>query len=147
MEKLNFPTYKFKIITENNQLYIWDNIRKKHVRLTPEEWVRQHAVRYLIEDKNYSSSLIAIEKTIKVNNNTKRCDIVLYNNNGEPIIIVECKAPNVKISQKTFDQIAVYNILLKVDYLFVSNGIEHFCSKMDYKSNTYNFVKDIPDKK
>ncbi len=145
MVPLNFPVYHFKIIEKSGQNYIWDNIRKKHIRLTPEEWVRQNTIQYLINEKKYSPALIAVEKTIVVNKNTKRCDIVLYNNCGKPKMIVECKAPDVKITQKTFDQIAVYNILLEVDYLMITNGLMHFCSKMNYKNNSFAFLQNIPD--
>jgi len=146
MEQLNFPKYEFRISEKEGQKYIFDDIRKKHVKLTPEEWVRQNTIKYLIHEKNYPASLIAVEQAIKVNQNSKRCDIVLYNNTGLPHMIVECKAPSVKISQKTFDQIATYNIQLRVDYLFVTNGMQHFCCKMDYTNNSYNFVKDIPQR-
>ena len=144
MEQLNFPTYEFRISEKEGQKYIFDDIRKKHVKLTPEEWVRQNTIKYLIHEKNYPAQLIAVEQAIKVNQNSRRCDIVLYNNSAQPQMIVECKAPGIKISQKTFDQIATYNILLHVDYLFVTNGLEHFCSKMDYNNNSYKFLKDIP---
>ena len=112
--------------------------------LTPEEWVRQHFVQFLIEEKKYPVSLIALEKQLVVNNLKKRTDIVIYNKQGVPDIIVECKAPHIKISQDTFDQIARYNLKLKAKYLIVTNGIEHYFCRMDFENETYIFLNDIP---
>lgn len=128
-------------------MLIFDKLRKKYMVLTPEEWVRQHYVSFLIEEKNYPTSLIAIEKQLTINNRKKRTDILVFNKNGEPEIIVECKAPQIKITQDTFDQIARYNLKLKATFLIVTNGLEHFYCKMDFKNETYIFLKEIPDYK
>ncbi len=145
MVKLNLPNYSFKIKNRENKLYIFDIIRKKNVVLTPEEWVRQHFIHYLIEEKNYPKSLIAIEKQLKINNLIKRTDILIFNNLGLPSIIVECKAPHINISQDTFDQIAKYNLKLQADYLIVTNGLQHFYCMMDHDKMQYNFLKTIPE--
>jgi hypothetical protein len=145
MQPLNLPTYKFKIKSSENKLFIFDIIRKKYVVLTPEEWVRQHLIHYLIEEKNYPISLIAVEKKVTIHNLTKRTDILIFNNLGVPNIIVECKAPSVKISQDAFDQIARYNLKLDANFLIVSNGLSHFYCKMDTKNECYVFLEDIPN--
>ena len=144
MQKLNLPTYNFKLKSNEKQTLIFDNLRKKYFVLTPEEWVRQHFVQFLIEEKKYPVSLIALEKQLVVNNLKKRTDIVIYNKQGVPDIIVECKAPHIKISQDTFDQIARYNLKLKAKYLIVTNGIEHYFCRMDFENETYIFLNDIP---
>lgn len=144
MVKLNLPNYSFKIKNRENKLYIFDIIRKKNVVLTPEEWVRQHFIHYLIEEKNYPKSLISVEKQLKVNNMIKRTDILVFNNLGFPNIIVECKASSISISQNTFDQIAKYNLKLQANYLIVTNGLQHFYCNMDHEKMQYNFLKTIP---
>lgn len=145
MLQLNFPKYPFKLKSIKNKYFIYDIVRKKEVVLTPEEWVRQHIVHYLIEEKKYPISLIALEKKLTLNGLTKRTDILVFNRQGTPEILIECKATNIKISQDTFDQIAQYNMNLNATYLMVSNGLEHFYCKMDHKNETYQFLKDIPD--
>lgn len=145
MQELNLPTYKFRLKEENNIAFIFDEIRKKFVVLTPEEWVRQNFIKFLVNDKKYPASLIAIELGLKYNQLQKRADILIYNKSGQPCLMVECKAPDVKLSQDTFHQIAVYNMSFKVNYLVVTNGINHYCCKMDYSSNTYEFLPMIPD--
>lgn len=144
MVNLNLPNYSFKIKNRENKLYIFDIIRKKNVVLTPEEWVRQHFIHYLIEEKNYPKSLISVERQLKINQLVKRTDILIFNKSGLPHIIVECKAPNVKITQNTFDQIAKYNLKLQAEYLIVTNGLQHFYCNMDHKKMQYNFLKTIP---
>ncbi len=144
MYKLNLPTYKFKIIKKDAKHYIFDAIRKKNIFLTPEEWVRQHFVQYLITEKKYPKSLIALEKEIKVNGLKKRFDILVFNNKGEHEIIVECKAPTIKINQTTFDQIARYNLQLKAKYLIVTNGLKHYYCKIDFENKKYLFLEDVP---
>ena len=144
MQKLNLPTYNFKLKSSENKTLIFDKLRKKFLVLTPEEWVRQHFVCFLIDEKNYPVSLIALEKQLTINNRKKRTDILVFNTNGEPDIIVECKAPQIKITQDTFDQIARYNLKLKANYLIVTNGLEHYYCKMDFKNETYIFLKEIP---
>jgi hypothetical protein len=147
MQKLNLPTYNFKFKSSENKTLIFDKLRKKYMVLTPEEWVRQHFIYFLIEEKKYPVSLIAIEKQLTINNLKKRSDILVFNTDGKPEIIVECKAPSIKITQDAFDQIARYNLKLKAKYLVVTNGLEHFYCKMDFKKETYIFLKMIPDYK
>lgn len=144
MKRLNLPTYSFNIKLIEQRKYIFDFIRKKFVLLTPEEWVRQNFLRYLVEEKKYPATLIAVEKEFKLNNLSKRGDAVVYNKLGKPFLIVEFKAPEVKINQKVFDQIARYNMKLQVDFLIVSNGLQHYGCKMDYPNNNYLFLKEIP---
>ena len=128
-------------------MLIFDKLRKKYMVLTPEEWVRQHFVHFLIDKKNYPTSLIALEKQLTINNRKKRTDILVFNSEGTPEIIVECKAPSIKITQDTFDQIARYNLKLQANFLIVTNGLEHFYCKMDFENETYIFLKEIPDYK
>jgi len=144
MQPLNLPTYKFKIKSNENKYSIFDIVRKKYVILTPEEWVRQHIIHLLIEEKKYPISLIAIEKKITINNLTKRPDIILFNNKGLPNIIVECKAPTINITQNAFDQIARYNLKLNSNFLVVTNGLKHYYCEMDFEKEKYVFLKDIP---
>ena len=125
MQKLNLPIYSIKLKKEENKTLVFDPIRKKHIVLTPEEWVRQNFIQFLIEEKNYPASLMAVEMGIDLLNTKKRCDIVLYNTKGLPHMIVECKAPSIKISQDTFDQIARYNMTLKTELIVVTNGLKH----------------------
>ncbi|MCB4797571.1 type I restriction enzyme HsdR N-terminal domain-containing protein [Neotamlana laminarinivorans] len=144
MQKLNFPTYSFRFKNSENKISIFDTIRKKFVILQPEEWVRQHCVNYLINVKNYPISLINVEKEITINKLKKRYDIVVFKPDGNINLIVECKAPNIEISQSTFDQIARYNLNLNADYLMVTNGLNHYYCAMDYNNERYNFLADIP---
>jgi hypothetical protein len=145
MQKLNLPSYHFKLKSSENKTLIFDKLRKKYMVLTPEEWVRQHFVQFLIAEKKYPISLIALEKQLTINNRRKRTDILVFNSDGKHEIIVECKAPCIKITQNTFDQIARYNLKLKANYLIVTNGLEHFYCKMDFEKETYVFLKEIPD--
>ena len=145
MQALNLPTYKFKIKSRENKLFIYDIVRKKYVSLTPEEWVRQHIIHYLINDKNYPISLIAVEKKLIINKLTKRTDILVFTSKGAPNIIVECKAPSVKINQNSFDQIARYNLKLAANYLIVSNGLNHYFCFMDIEKEQYVFLENIPN--
>lgn len=145
MIKLNLPSYDFRIRELDSKQQIFDFIRKKFVALTPEEWVRQNFTHYLVEEKQYPASLIAIEKGLLVAKRTKRTDIVIYNRMGKPLVIVECKAPEVKITPDVFDQIVRYNITLKANYLIVTNGLEHFCCQLFYNDNSYTFLKEVPD--
>lgn len=143
MQPLNLPTYNYNIKNKENKQLIFDIIRKKYVVLTPEEWVRQHYVNYLVHHKNYPISLIAVEKQLVVNNLKKRFDILVFNTNGTPEIIIECKAPNVHIQQDTFDQIARYNMALNSNYLVVTNGLSHYYCQMNVENQQYIFLKDI----
>jgi hypothetical protein len=144
MQTLNLPTYPFKLKQQGERTQIFDAIRKKYVVLTPEEWVRQNFLQYLIQDKNFPASLIAVEAGLKYNQLQKRMDVLIYDKQGTPHLMVECKAPEVKITQDVFDQIARYNMVFKVKYLVVTNGINHFCCLMDYTKNTYLYLEEIP---
>lgn len=144
MTKLNFPTYNFRFKNSENKVAIFDEIRKKFVILTPEEWVRQHTVSYLIEEKSYPKSYINVEKLIKINDLNKRYDVVVFNSKGEIELLVECKSTAVAISQDTFDQIARYNLVLKAKYLMVTNGINHYFCQMDFENQKYVFLKELP---
>lgn len=147
MQKLNFPEYSFRFKSSENKTLVFDEIRKKFVVLTPEEWVRLHAVQFLLKEKKYPKSHINVEKQLKLNNTVKRYDIVVFNNDGRIFLIVECKAPSIEISQHTFDQIARYNLALEAEYLMVTNGLEHYFCQMDFGNERYNFLKEIPDYK
>lgn len=145
MQKLNFPTFTFRFKNSENKVAIFDEIRKKFVILTPEEWVRQHVVHYLILEKKYPKSLINVEKVLKINGLSKRYDGVVFNPDGSIFLLVECKAPEVKISQNTFDQIARYNLTLKADYLMVTNGQNHYFCQMDFEKQHYVFLNELPN--
>jgi predicted type IV restriction endonuclease len=145
MQALNFPAYSFRIKTEQQRNYIFDNIRKRYVILTPEEWVRQHLTTYLTEEKKYPASLMAVEMSLKINKMERRADIVLFSRLGKPYMIVECKAPGVKVTQGAFDQAARYNMDMKVEYLVVSNGLVHYCARLNHTDHTWEFMKEIPD--
>lgn len=145
MQQLNFPTYNFRFKNSENKVAIFDEIRKKFVILTPEEWVRQHVVQFLLLDKKYPKSYVNVEKLLKVNGLIKRYDGVVFNNDGSIFLLVECKAPEVKITQNTFDQIARYNLTMKAEYLMVTNGHNHYFCQMDFENEKYNFLKDLPN--
>jgi hypothetical protein len=145
MTNLNLPKYSFRIKNRENKLYIFDKIRKKDVVLTEEEWVRQNFVEYLNKEKNYPLSIIALEKQCLVNELKKRTDILIFDKNGAPYIIVECKAPVVRIDQHTFDQIARYNMELNAQFLIVTNGIQHFYCRMNHEEKKYIFLSEIPN--
>ena len=144
MERLNLPEYSFKIRNREGRIFIFDSFRKKEILLTPEEWVRQNFLQYMVIEKDFPASLISVEMSFRLNKLVKRGDIVAFGRGGKPLLLVECKASSVSISQSTFDQIARYNMSLKVDYLIVTNGLQHFCCKMDFKNKTYGFLKSIP---
>lgn len=145
MLTLNLPSYDTKITETEGKTQIYDVLRRCHVALTPEEWVRQHFVHYLIDNKNYPAALMGNEVAITLNGTKRRCDTVVYDRALCPRMIIEYKAPTVKITKEVFAQISRYNLILKVDYLIVSNGLQHYCCKMDYKNNTFTFLNDIPD--
>jgi len=145
MIPLKLPQYNLKIKQSEGKSSVFDIIRRKYVALTREEWVRQNFIHFLIEEKNYPQSLISIEYALKLLKMHKRSDIVLFDNQGSPRVIVECKAPEIKISQDTFDQAARYNMSLKVDYLIVTNGLDHYCCKINYEKESYEFLTDVPD--
>lgn len=144
MQNLNFPDYTFRFKSNENKPLIFDVIRKKFVSLTPEEWVRQHVIQFLITEKKYPTSLISVEKQLTLHNEVKRYDIVVYNTDGSIHVIVECKSFNVSITQKTFDQIARYNLSLNATFLMITNGMNHYFYSLDYEAKKYTFMKDIP---
>lgn len=144
--ELNLPPYTEARIKKNEDgLFIFDVLRRKYVSLTPEEWVRQNFINYLIKFKGYSPTLMNNEVKLSLNGMTRRCDSILYSQNMQPKMIIEYKAPNIRITQKVFDQICRYNMTLKVDYLIISNGMEHFCCRIDYENSSYVFLEDIPN--
>lgn len=144
MQALNLPPYQFKLKNNGAKSHIFDAIRKKYVVLTPEEWVRQNFLQYLIREKKYPASLIAVEAGLKYNQLQKRMDVLIYDKQGSPHLMVECKAPEIKITQDVFDQVARYNMVFKVKYLVVTNGLHHFCCLMDYTDNSYVYLEQIP---
>jgi Type I restriction enzyme R protein N terminus (HSDR_N) len=145
MQQLHFPNYQFRFKNSENKVSIFDEIRKKFIILTPEEWVRQHMVRFLLEEKKYPKSLINIEKVLKINGLRKRYDVVVYNPDGSIFLLIECKSPVIKISQTTFDQIAQYNMTLKSQFLMVTNGLNHYFCQMDFENEKYIFLKELPN--
>lgn len=145
MYALNLPVFDVKIRKTDTGFEIFDVLRKKYIVLTPEEWVRQHFVHYLIKEKKYPASLMVNEATIQLNSLTKRCDTVVYDRQLSPLAICEFKKPDVEISQVVFDQIVRYNIVLKVKYLIVSNGMTHYCCKMNYDNMSFDYLQTIPD--
>lgn len=147
MQKLNFPDYTFRFKNSENKVAIFDEIRKKFIILTPEEWVRQHVVKYILEQKMYPKSHVNVEKIVKVNGLTKRYDIVVFQPDGSIFLLVECKAPGITISQSTFDQIARYNMSLNAVNMMVTNGLNHYFCQMDYEQEKYFFLQDLPEYK
>lgn len=145
MKKLNLPEFEFRLRKSNDRTEIFDEFRKKYIVLTPEEWVRQNLLKYLHSNKNIPKGLITVEKGLILNQLKKRADILIYTRKGIPCMIVECKSPDITIDQNTFEQIARYNMTLKVDYLLVSNGLEHFCCKIDIENKSFSFLEDIPN--
>jgi hypothetical protein len=144
MQALQFSPFRFRFKNSENKVAIFDEIRKKFIQLTPEEWVRQHVVHHFIYEKKYPKSLINVEKRIQVNGQTKRYDIVVYHPDGRLRVLVECKAPEVVISQATFDQIARYNTALRADFLMVTNGLNHYFCQMDFEQEKYHFLPELP---
>ena len=145
MQQLNFSSYSFRFKNSENKVSIFDQIRKKFIILTPEEWVRQHVVHYLLEEKKYPKSLINVEKVLKVNGLRKRYDVVVFKPDGSIFVLIECKAPQIKIGQATFDQIARYNMTLNAQFLMVTNGLNHYYCQMDFKNEKYLFLRELPD--
>lgn len=145
MQKLNLPVYSFKLKNESGKEMIFDSIRKKYVVLTPEEWVRQHFIQYLIHEKKYPEALMAVEKKIVLNGQPRRFDLLVYQRNGQPLLIAEFKAPQVKITQDAFDQVVRYNMVLRVQHVVVSNGMQHYACEMNNIENSYAYLKEIPE--
>ena len=144
MLELNLPPFEKKISLRDDKPFILDIIRRQYVALTPEEWVRQHFVHFLIHHKGFPHSLMANEVQLKLNGMSRRCDTVVYDRSLRPRVIVEYKAPTVNITQQVFDQICRYNMVLQVDYLIVSNGLAHYCCKVDYTTRSYSFMHEVP---
>ncbi len=144
MYQLNLPTYDLRLRRTGNRDMIFDVLRRKYVALTPEEWVRQHFVHFLIEHKGYPTALLANEIELRIGEKHLRADTLLYNKELRPHMLIEYKSPTIALTQKVFDQISAYNLLLHADYLIVSNGMQHICCRMDYEQNTYHFLEEIP---
>ena len=142
---LNLPEYPLKVKKNGLRLSVFDRLRKRYVALTPEEWVRQHFVEYLIEEKQFPAALMANEVSLTQNGIKRRCDTLVADREGQPLVIVEYKAPEIEITQQVFDQIVRYNMVLRARYLMVSNGMSHYCCQIDYEDNTYSFLNDIPE--
>ena len=147
MKPLNLPTYNHQIIKSPEGDKIFDPLRRKYIILTPEEWVRQNFTAYLINELKFPVSLMANEVSIKLNKTARRCDTIVYGSKGEPLVIIEYKAPTINITQKTFDQIVRYNMVLKAKYLVVSNGLTHYCCIIDYEQHSYIFIPVLPSYK
>lgn len=145
MLALNLPPYETKITEREGKRQILDILRRSFVALTPEEWVRQHFVHYLLEHKGYPAALMANEVAITLNGTKRRCDTVVYDRLLRPRAIIEYKAPEVKITKEVFAQISRYNLKLKVEYLIISNGLQHYCCRMDYEKQSYTFLQEIPE--
>ena len=145
MYELNLPPFEIRLGGTREKPEIFDFLRRRFVKLTPEEWVRQHFVHWLVELKGYPKGLLGNEIELQAGEKKVRCDSILYDNNARPQMIIEYKAPTVALSQKVFDQISTYNLLLHVDYLMVSNGMEHYCCRMNYEQKSYEFLREIPD--
>ncbi len=145
MPELNLPSYAVKLKGTREKPEIFDFLRRKYVALTPEEWVRQHFTHWLVEQKGYPKGLLGNEIELRIGEKKLRCDSILYDKSAQPQMIMEYKAPTVPITQRVFNQISVYNLLLRVDFLVVSNGIQYYCCKMDYDQQTYRFLEEIPD--
>jgi hypothetical protein len=144
LKQLNLPQYSFKITGKEGQEMILDPLRRKYVKLNPEEWVRQNFVQYLVNEGKYPAGLLGIEVLFRFNKLKRRVDILVHNRSGEPIMIVECKSPDIKINDKVFDQIVCYNMRFKVPYIVVTNGIVNYACKIDHKENKYEFLLVIP---
>lgn len=145
MHKLNLPEYEFRLRQQQGKQQIFDVIRKKFVALTPEEWVRQNLIAFFIQHQKYSPGLIAVEMPVKVNGLNQRADIVVYNRKGLTAMIVECKAPSVAVTKAVFDQAARYNMQLRVEYMMVSNGLQHFCARLNNDKGGYQMLQHVPE--
>lgn len=146
MLPLDLPACDIKTTCRQGRTLVYDFLRRRYVALTPEEWVRQHFVHFLVEHKHYPAALLANEVTLRVGASARRCDSVLYaRDGGRPRLIAEYKAPHVALTQAVFDQVAAYNLVLRADYIVVSNGLRHYCCRMDYENRRHAFLSDIPD--
>lgn len=144
MQALNLPPAQLKIVRHANRLKVFDPLRRRFVALTPEEWVRQHFVSFLQTHRSFPPEVIANEVSLQLNGTRKRCDTIVYGPYAEPLLIIEYKAPEIEITQRTFDQISRYNMRFHVNWLIVSNGMQHFCCRIDYEHNSYRFLPEIP---
>ena len=147
MLELSFPKYEFRLKKNDEKRFIFDEIRKKYIELTPEEWVRQNCIKFLIKEKKFKKHLISIEKKITLNKLIKRFDIIAHDNYGKPNLLVECKAPNIIINQKSFDQIIGYNKVIDAKYLMLTNGIIHYYCRINKIDGKIDFLKEIPNYK
>lgn len=144
LPKLHFPNYDFRFKNSENKVYIFDIIRKKYILLSPEEWVRQHIIQYLLNDLQYPKSHVAVEKQLILNQTIKRSDVIVQNAQGNILILVECKAPTIQITQTVFDQIASYNMIYDAKYFYVCNGLQHYFCQMDKQNMSYQFLESLP---
>lgn len=144
MIELNLPPYAYKLKQNNGSVQIWDAVRRKYVALTPEEWVRQHFIAYLVDSKKYPLGRIGNEISLSLNGRSRRCDTLVYDAEGQPLVLIEYKAPHISVSQKVFEQAVRYNICFRVPYIMLSNGISHYCCHIDYDSRKYSFLTEIP---
>ncbi len=142
---LSFPQAELKLTRKEGQVFVWCIIRKKSLVLTPEEWVRQHLIHFLIQEKQIPIGLIAAEMAIEINQLSRRCDVVVFGKDGKPRLIVECKAPEINLTEKTFNQIAQYNAALNVDLLMVTNGLQHIVCQIDRENTLLNYLEELPD--
>ena len=144
MFTLNLPQYPIKVAEQNGRKVVFDELRRKYVALTPEEWVRQNFVAFLIDDRGFPAGLMANEVSLTQNGISRRCDTLVSDRNGRPFVIVEYKAPTVAVTQNVFDQIVRYNMVFQARYLIVSNGLAHYCCSIDYTTGSYTFLEEIP---
>lgn len=144
MIQLNFPPADLRIRQQNDRMEVFDPLRRKFVQLTDEEWVRQNLINYLATDRKVPMTMMASERGLLVNKMPKRFDLLIFSSNGSPIMIVECKAPHVAVNEEVFYQAARYNITLQVEYLLITNGLEHHCIHVNYKTGETQFLKEIP---
>ncbi|MDF1571825.1 MAG: type I restriction enzyme HsdR N-terminal domain-containing protein [Bacteroidales bacterium] len=144
MQKLNLPEYDLKLKQEGGRTLVFDPFRSKYLVMTPEEQVRQLFARYLVEEKQYPASLMATEYALVLNKMSKRCDILVFDRNGKPVVLVECKSPDVRIGREVFDQVARYNMVFRVAYLLITNGLKHYCCRVDHEAGSVEFLDDIP---
>ncbi|ARS34730.1 type I restriction enzyme HsdR N-terminal domain-containing protein [Pontibacter actiniarum] len=144
MDALNLPPFDYKVTKSDANYLIFDILRRKNVVLTPEEWVRQHMVHYLIQSLGYPKSLISIERGMSYNKLQKRTDLCVYSNQGQPHLLVECKAAHVPITQEVVKQVSVYNQTLQAPYVVITNGLQHFCWQVDFETRKYEPLQGIP---
>jgi hypothetical protein len=144
LKELALPPYSCRITDNEGSKLIFDPIRKRYVKLTPEEWVRQHFINYLVEYGKYPAGLIGVEVPFRMNRLTKRLDLLVHDRSGKPILIVECKEPDTKLDEKVFDQIIVYNMQFRVPYLILTNGIQNFACRMNFDDNSREYLEIIP---